>query len=73
MLYRVLGGKKKIPILNSFLFFLYNSITLLFLLKSKTDSTINPNPNPNHGRFPLFFLHLAHVDHTSHPTSFYLH
>ena len=28
---------------NSFLFFLYNSITLLFLLKSKTDSTINPN------------------------------
>ena len=32
------------PVANSFLFFLYNSITLLFLLKSKTDSTINPNP-----------------------------
>ena len=31
------------PVANSFLFFLYNSITLLFLLKSKTDSTINPN------------------------------
>ena len=30
------------PVANSFLFFLYNSITLLFLLKSKTDSTINP-------------------------------
>ena len=31
------------PVANSFLFFLYNSITLLFLLKSKTDSTINPD------------------------------
>ena len=30
------------PVANSSLFFLYNSITLLFLLKSKTDSTINP-------------------------------
>ena len=33
------------PVANSFLFFLYNSITLLFLLKSKTDSTINPKPS----------------------------
>ena len=47
------------PVANSFLFFLYNSITLLFLLKSKTDSTINPNflkKNNDDGKYIHCFL-----------------